>query len=191
MEEKKGSKGKEMSIYERLDRYRGLSKQKPQAKYRVLYNTSGTYLCACVIQHEPTKFEIGAQKVKPKGLVMDTETYYFETHNRLESCYLSSVLNSTTIDEHLKPMQSRGRWAPRDIHKKVLELSIPQFDPSNNIHLRLAELGELCSQKIAQWVKSERPRKIKSIGVLRSKVREKLKKELEKIDSLVQEILKT
>jgi hypothetical protein len=79
--------------------------------------------------------------------------------------------------------------APRDIHKKVLELPIPKFDPSNKIHLRLAELGKLCSQKVAEWLKSGGQGKIKSIGVLRSRVREMLKDELKEIDGLVQKIL--
>ena len=91
----------------------------------------------------------------------------------------------------LKPMQSRGQWGPRDIHKKVLELPIPQFNPSDNIHLQLAELGRHCNEKVAQWVQSGGPGKIKSIGILRSKVREMLKKELNEIDSLVEKILKT
>jgi hypothetical protein len=101
-----------------------------------------------------------------------------------EAYYLISILNSPLIDKMIKPMK-----ALRDIHKKILELPIPKFDPSNNIHLRLAELGKLCSQKVAEWLKSGGQGKIKNIGVLRSRVREMLKNELKEIDGLVQKIL--
>lgn len=106
-----------------------------------------------------------------------------------EAFYLGSFLNAPVIDRLIKPMQTRGQWGPRDICKKVLELSIPQFEPFNNIHLRLVELGKLCTQKVGQWVQSGGVGKIKSIGVLRSKVREMLKKELTEIDNRVQPIL--
>ena len=86
-------------------------------------------------------------------------------------------------------MQSRGLWGPRDIHKKVLELPIPQFDAANAIHLQLIELGETCTKKVAQWVMSGGTGTTKSIGLLRRKVREMLSEELKAIDELVKKIL--
>lgn len=102
---------------------------------------------------------------------------------------MSSVLNAPKIDTLIKPMQSRGLWGPRDIHKKVLELPIPRFNADNPNHQRLAELGEECSIKVEQWLASGGAGKIKSIGKLRSMVRVMLKDELMEIDALVQEIL--
>jgi len=99
------------------------------------------------------------------------------------------VLNAPIIDQQLKPMQSRGQWGPRDIHKKVLELPIPQFDPGNADHQRLAELGKECSEKVADWLASGGPGKIRSIGRLRSMVRKMLAEELKEIDKLVRGIL--
>ena len=86
-------------------------------------------------------------------------------------------------------MQTRGLYGPRHFHKKVLEIPIPRFEPSNKIHRHLAELGKICSQEVYNWIKSGGQGKIKSIGILRSKVREMLKEELEKIDLLIRKIL--
>jgi hypothetical protein len=100
-----------------------------------------------------------------------------------------AVLNAPIIDKLIKPMQSRGLWGPRDICKKVLELPIPQFDEKNKIHQRLAKLGEECSAKVEQWLVSGGAGNIKSIGKLRSMVRQMLKEELAEIDELVKKIL--
>jgi type I restriction-modification system DNA methylase subunit len=183
---RRGVKAKSMNIYERLDRYRCLSKQNPQAKYRVLYAASGAHVCACVQEDKPINLEINGQSIHINKFIAESKTYYFETSNALEAFYLISILNSSSIDKMIKSMKE----GLRDIHKKVLELPIPQFDSSNDIHLRLAELGKLCSQKVTEWLKSEDQGKIKSIGRLRSKVREMLKEELREIDALVQQILR-
>jgi len=107
----------------------------------------------------------------------------------MEAHFLAAILNASVIDERIKPMQARGLWGPRDIHKKVLELPIPQFDSSNPIHLELVKLGELCSQKVCKWIQTGGPGKIKSIGKLRAMVREMLAKELKEIDKLVGHLL--
>ncbi|MFQ6039951.1 MAG: hypothetical protein ACE5PV_03770, partial [Candidatus Poribacteria bacterium] len=177
-ENRRGAKAERMNIYERLDRVHGLTAQNPKAKYRVLYNTSGTYLCACALENEAIEFDIGGQKVKVRGFVADYVTYYFESHREDEAYYLAAMLNAPLIDRMIKPMQSRGQFGPRDIHKKVLELPIPRFDVSDSSHLRLAELGRECSQKVADWVQSGGYGKVKGIGKLRSMVREMLGEEL-------------
>jgi len=76
------------------------------------------------------------------------------------------------------------------ITKKPLELPIPQFDPSREEHLGLAELGRACTQKVADWVGSGGPGKVRSIGKLRSMVREMLTEELSEIDELVEPMLR-
>jgi len=186
---RRGAKAQEMTVYERLDRFRGLTNQKPQAKYRVMYNTSGTFLTATVIENEAIEFEINGQRVKAGGFLVDHKTYYLETSNSNEVYYLSAVLNAPTVDAWIKPMQSRGLWGPRDIHKKVLELPIPKFDAKNPVHRRLAELGKECSERVERWLAGGGAGSIKSIGRLRAMVREILKDELNEIDELVKGIL--
>jgi len=186
---RRGAKAKTMSVYQRMDRYHGLTQQNPQAKYRVLYNTSGTFLAAAIVENRPIKVKSNGQVVTAGSVVADTKTYFCEMKNLLESLFLTAVLNAPVIDKLTKPMQSRGLWGPRDIHKKVLELPIPQFDAKNAAHLRLAQIGEECRAKVKQWLKSGGAGKIKSIGKLRSMVRQILKPELTEIDNVVKELL--
>jgi hypothetical protein len=95
------------------------------------------------------------------------------------------------LDKLIKPMQARGLWGARHIHKKVLDFPIPQFDPSKKEHLRLAELGKACSKKVAQWLASGGPGKTRSIGRLRAMVREMLQEELKEIDELTRQVLES
>ena len=188
-EQRRGEKAEEIDAIGWLDYRRKLTSQNPQAKYRVLYPMSATYLCACVVEDEPMEFDIGGQKVEAKGFVADYVTYYLETQNRNEAYYLATILNAPMIDRIIKPMQARGLWGPRHICKKVLELPIPQFDPSKKEHIRLAELDKACSEKVAQWLASGGPGKTRSIGRLRAMVREMLKEDLKEIDVLVTRLL--
>ena len=186
----RGEKAKQMNIYERIDRYHGLVKQNLTIGYKVIYNTSGTYLTATVIENKPVSYNFSGQKIKTNGFLADAKTYYCEFENKEESNYIVAVLNSPKINELIKPMQSRGLWGPRDIHKKVLELPIPRFDEDNKIHVRLAEIGEDCSKKVENWLASGGQGKIQSIGKLRSMVRNMLKEELKEINRLVEGILR-
>ena len=135
--QRRGEKAERMTVYERLDRVHGLTGQNPQASYRVLYNTSGTFLTAAVIQNEEMEFEINGQSVAAQAFVADTKTYFLETTNSHEAFFLVAVLNAPVTDKLIKPMQSRGLWGPRDIHKKVLELPIPKFEVTNRAHKEL------------------------------------------------------
>ena len=186
---RRSAKAERMSVYERLDRFHGLTTQNPQAKYRVIYNTSGTYLTAAIVENEPIGFEVNGQNLTAHGFLVDYKTYYYDPTNSHEASYLAAVLNAPVIDKLIKPMQSRGLWGPRDICKKVLELPIPQFGAKNAIHRSLAELGKGCSAKVEPWLARGGAGKITSIGKLRSMVREMLKDELKEIDELVKKIL--
>jgi hypothetical protein len=155
----------------------------------VIYNTSGTNLTAAVVQTKMIEFGIGGQIISAKGFIVDHKTYFYESNNKEEAFFLASVFNAPIIDKLLKPMQSRGLFGERDIHKKVLELSIPQFKADNSIHSRLAELGKECTVKVEKWLASGGAGKIKSIGKLRGMVRKLLSDELKEIDNLVKEIL--
>jgi methylase of polypeptide subunit release factors len=188
-ESRRGDKAGRMTIYERLDRVHGLTRQRPRASYRVLYPKSATYLCAAMVEERPIAFDIDGQHVGTKGFVADYVTYYLETTQKQEAYYLVAVLNAPVIDRLIKPMQARGQWGARDITKKVLEFPIAQFDVPKAEHLELAELGEACTEKVAEWLEAGGPGKVRAIGRLRAMVREMLAEELEQIDQLVEPLL--
>jgi hypothetical protein len=184
-------KAERMDALEWLDYRRKLTSQSPQAKYRVLYNTSGTYLCACVLERQPLEFHTGDQTVEVRGFVADYVTHCLEVLDRAEAYYVAALLNCPLIDRLIKSMQAPGLWGPRHICKKVLELPLPQFDPSQEEHLRLAELGRICAARVAQWQEAGGAGEIRSIGRLRGKVREMLRAELREIDTLVEQLLRS
>ncbi len=182
-------KAERMNAIDWLDYRRKLAAQNPQAKYRVIYNTSGTFLTAAVVENEPIEFEVGGQKITAGGFLADYVTYCLETSNSKEAYYLTAVLNAPDVDSLIKPMQARGLWGPRHICKKVLELPIPKFNAKNPTHQRLAELGKECSEKAERWLAGGGAGNIRSIGRLRGMVRGMLKDELKEIDELVKGIL--
>lgn len=173
-----------------LDYRRKLTVQNPGVKFRVIYNAHGTNLVAAVIKKKAIKFEINGQLIESRGFLADHATFIFETMNGNEAFYLAAFLNAPIVDRQIKPMQARGLWGPRSIHKKVLELPIAQFDSANPVHQQLAELGKECSRKVKKWLASDGAGKVKSIGRLRGMVRGMLKEELKEIDKLVKKILK-
>jgi len=187
---RRGLKAKRMTALQRLDYHRELTKQNPRVPYRVIYAKSGTHVCACVLERSAIKFAVGEQTVPATGFVADHVTYVYEATNKSEASYLTAILNSSVVDSLIKPVQSRGLWGPRDIHKKVLDLPIPQFDRWRDSHRRLARLGQTCARKVANWLASEGSQTRLPIGRLRSKIRDLLQKELSEIDSLVKELFR-
>jgi len=190
-EKRRGKKAGRMNIYERLDHVHGLTSQNPKIKYWVLYTTSGAVLCGSMVKNEPYEFEFSGQKIQGVRFIADTKTYYFATDKPNEAYYLLSFFNSPFLNELVKPMQTRGQFGPRDIHKKILEFPIPKFDPLNPKHLRLAELGGECTKKVNNWLRSGGAGQIKSIGKLRAMIRKTLDRELKEINIIVQQILST
>ena len=171
-----------------------LTDQNPKASYVVLYSRSATFLCAAVLKAKALSHKVGEQEVALRRFVATDVTYTYETENQKEADYLVAVLNSRTVDTLIKPMQARGLWGPRDITKKVWELPIPQFNPEDRAHLRLAEIAEACAEKVTEMVPALKGlfkdlRGPHAIGRARTAVRNALKAELTEIDGIVKHIL--
>lgn len=180
-------KSKKMSIYQRLNYQRGITNQKIKGVFKVLYVASSTYLASCVVNtKQETKIDKNGINVNLNGFVAESKTYYFETNNEDEAYYLSSILNSKSVDLIIKPLQTRGLWGERDIHKRPLLLPIPLFSNSNPNHKKLADLGKICHNKTPQMLSEIHTKKI---GNLRSEIRKNLQIELDEIDSLTKKTL--
>jgi hypothetical protein len=190
--QRRKEKAGRMTIYQRLDHVRGLTQQRHTAKYKVLYPTSATNLCSAVVANEKIVTRVAGQRIVLKNFIAESKTYFFETEDENEAQFLAAILNSPTIDDLIKPMQSKGLWGPRDIHKKVWELPIPQYKESNVHHRALAGLGVACTEKVGTILPKLDTKAITpgKIGRLRNEVRKRLADELKEIDDLVQTILK-
>ena len=180
------------SLIQWLNYRRKLTQQNHKTRYKVIYPASATNLCAAVVDNEKIRITVGGQKLTLKHFVAESKTYFFETDNEHEAHYLSAVLNSPVIDEVIKPMQSRGQWGPRDIHKKVWELPIPVYNESKSGHRELAELGMRCAEKVKKILPDLETKDITpgKIGRLRNEVRKRLADELKEIDGVVKTIMK-
>jgi type I restriction-modification system DNA methylase subunit len=192
---KRKEKARKADLLSWLNYRNKLTDQNPKAEYVVLYSKSATFLCAAVLRAKALSHKVDGQEVVLQRFVADHVTYCFETTEQREANYLVALLNSPTIDALIKPMQARGLWGPRDIHKKVWELPIPEFNQKDKGHLRLAEIAEACAEKVMEMVPGLKDlfkdvRGPHAIGRARTAVREALKDELAEIDALVQDILK-
>lgn len=181
---RRGEKSEKMTLYQRLDRQRGLSRQNPKAKYKVVYNTSGTYLVSAVVENEKPLILINGIKIQLNGIIIDTKLYCYETNNESEAYYLAAILNSAIVDEAIKPAQSRGLFGPRDIHKKPFEMPIPKFSQGNKVHRDISKLGKQCTEKMKE-ILPKLAKEYDSIGWIRKKTNETLKPYLDQIDDLV------
>ncbi|MCS7265766.1 MAG: SAM-dependent methyltransferase [Armatimonadetes bacterium] len=173
-----------------------LTAQQPVGVFKVLYNTSGTHLCSCVIDtRDISKWQVYDLQVK--GFVADTKTYWLETENDDEAHYLCAVLNAPIVDEYIKPFQPKGAFGAqkgrgeRDIHRRPFEvLPIPLFSKKDERHLRLAELSKRCHEKVAAMVANADNKFLSQpIGRLRQIVRQDLQAELDEIERLVAQLL--
>jgi len=186
--EKRGEKADKMDIYKRLDYSRGLSSQSSRARYRVLYNASGTYLVSCVVENSPSMIDVNSNKIHLSGVLADAKTYRFDTDDLDEALFVCALLNAPIVDSLIKPMQSRGHWGERDIHKKVLELPLPKFNPKNKDHLELVKLAKEAQAKASKIV-PELERRYSSIGKIRQMVKSEIEEELLKIDKIVRDLI--
>lgn len=174
----------ESSLCEYLDYHGKLTSQRVDAPYVLVYNASGKDLAACVIQ---TRKISEAYELPVQGFVVDAKCYYLrETPGAAEAHYLCAVLNSTLVNEAIKPHQTGGLFGERDIHRRPFEiLSIPKFDPQDPLHRELATLSQRCHRKVAGMGIDPKRR----IDLARRQVRRALASELEAIDKLVKKLL--
>jgi type I restriction-modification system DNA methylase subunit len=185
---KRREKADKLNIYDRLDYSKGLTSQSSRLKYKVLYNTSGTYLVASVAQNGARSIKVDGSVVNLSGLIADAKTYFYDTSNEDEAFFIASILNAPIIDKLIKPMQSRGLWGERDIHKKVLELPIPRYNPKDELHTQLVAISKECHKKVKEIIPALE-QKYTSIGKIRAEVKEAIEHEISEIDRIVRQLL--
>lgn len=183
-----GEKAKRIDAVRYLNYRRKLTEQKAPVEYRTIYATSGTHVCACVVGGREG-LKVLSNGLGAQGFFADCTTFYIGGDAIQEAYYLAALLNAPSVDDAIKGAQAKGLWGARHVHKKVLDLPIPRFDENNARHCRLAEIGEECGENVQKWIERGGPGNIRSIGVLRNRVRELLNEELAEIDSIVRPLL--
>lgn len=178
------AKSKKLGLYDWLDFRRKLTNQHPNRAYKVLYTGSATYLTAAVVKRAAGfKVPIDGSFLALGDFIAESKTYVYETDDEDEAFYLCAILNSGIVDHAIKPLQTRGLWGARDIHKRPLLLPIPHFEKNSSNHVSLAREGKSAYNRIIK--SSSELSTYKSIGKARSIARSTLGSELKKIDELV------
>jgi len=184
------------TVYDRLDFQKLLTLQTPVGPYKLLYNASGTYLCACVIE-TPAVTQTPVYGLPVQGFIADTTTYWFETDDPEEAYYLAAILNSPLVDKLIKPFQTKGNFGAtsgkgeRHIHRRPFEVvPIPRYRGSEVVHRMLARLGRRCHRRVRAFLRGSHRKVLGGrIGTLRQKVRAYLRHELKVIDALVRRLI--
>jgi type I restriction-modification system DNA methylase subunit len=118
--EKRGKKSENEDIYGWLNWQNKLTDQHLSHEYLVLYAASGTNAVAA--RFDRADFDT--------PLIVDHKLYWATFKTKTECDYITSLLNSSTANELIKPFQSMGLLGERDIHMKILDLRFPKYDPS-------------------------------------------------------------
>jgi hypothetical protein len=119
--------GSKLSLLDRIDYQSGITNQMPAPAIRVIYTTSGTHLASAI--------------VRDPRVIVDTSLYWGAVASENEASYLCAILNTPSLSETIKPYQSIGQFGARHFHKYVWMPPIPLFNPKNERHLKIAELG--------------------------------------------------
>lgn len=172
--ERRAAKSERLSAIGRLNFNKGLTSQDLGARFLVLYNAAGTDVSAAVLDRQSL----------PRPFVVEHKLYAAYLNSRQEADYLCAVLNSSAVNEAIKPFQSMGLQGERDIEKKVLELPIPLFSKKDPAHVKLAALGADATKLASQFV-----REGASLARNRGAMRESLSGALSEVDEIVREIL--
>ena len=188
------------SALEWLDWQSKLSeKQDPNAEYRVIQNSSGDYVCGAVIETgtiaeveaDTTTIDVQRNTNDEVPPIIDHKCYHYETDNRDEAYYLSGFLNAPGIRDLIYDMINRGQFAGRDIHRRVWEVYIPEFDPDDDLHLQIRDkaiegeqaaediVPELADQYQLGWIRRKQRQQMEQ---LRSDLSELCLRALEEVN---------
>lgn len=129
------SKSTKLSLWERQDYQRCLSRQLPLAKHRVIYSASGSMLAA-------------ARLSSSKELI-ESSLYWIPVTNVEEALYLTAILNAPVTTQAVEKYQSQGIFGARHFHTYVWMLPIPTYDEDNALHQQLVDLARR-SEEIAE-----------------------------------------
>lgn len=178
-EQKRGEKAGEHSLLQWLDYSGKLSSQNLKQRHLVLYNAAGTNVSA-------TYYDRSAQS---PPFVVDTTLYWAAFSHVAEAHYVAAALNSQTANQLIKPFQSAGLFGKRHVHKKLLELPFPTFNPDKKLHVNLSTLGESAAMQAALATADSAFPAAGSLARQRAFVRTAIESTLGQIDALVRELL--
>ena len=134
-----------LNLLERLDYMGNLSSQlawqsDPQGRpVRVAYSSSG----------QPT-----AAILDGDADLVENVLFWVPCKSIWEANYLLAIINSSALYESVSGLMPKGQFGARHLHKHLWNLSIPEFDLTEESHIVIAEAG--ASAAVGAKVKLER-----------------------------------
>lgn len=178
----KTEKNKSISAEQWIDYHGKLTQQDMNAEFVVIYTSSAKDANACVIRRSDFDLEF----------IVEHKTYGFYTNSEDEAHYINAFLNATEPNRVIKAFQTRGLFGVRDVHKKILEVPFPVFDPCDGDHVALAKLGKTATLTAAQFFVQNPLLPVlgtRDLGQARIKIKRHLKSELAAIDKVIRRIV--
>jgi len=171
------------NLEEYLNYDQKITNQNPQAKFIVLYNRSGTNIAAAYLSSAECKT---IDRLAIQGFVADFATYRYYADTEEHALYLVGVLNSSIVNEAIKPWQTQGQQGARDITRRPFEVCpIPLFDPKKKLHRQIVEVSREAREKMLKWRSTIGGRAAQA----REAGRRVVQVELEQLDPLIAELL--
>ena len=176
----KTNNNKKISSVDYLNWQNKLVDQDLAKRYLVLYTSSAKDANATVVDRTAIDLDF----------IVESAAYVFYTSELDEAYFLCCFFNAQTPNLLIKDFQARGLFGARHVHKKILDVPLPQFDAEHNEHQRLASLGRQCQQRVAVYVQEQKlAQKDYRVGSERRAIRQLLSVELEGIDQVLRSII--
>ena len=74
--------------------------------------------------------------------LVDTSLYWIICKDVQEANYLLAIINSQALYEAVTPLMPKGQFGARHLHKHLWKLPIPEYDPAQELHVRMCQAGE-------------------------------------------------
>ena len=179
----------DITLSERYDYHKLLTKQNVIDRFRVIYGGSGTNIACCVVDIDYDELRIYRRRVRQ--FVVDTTCFHYTAATEAEAHYLCALLNSQFVNQQIKAHQPEGLWGARHIQRTPFEAcAIPIFDAGNSDHQELARLSIAAHDKIEEMKGMEENQLLNGgPGRARNKAREIVAEELGDINAIARRLL--
>ena len=169
-----------MTLYQRLNYQKLLTEQKLFGKFVVLYTSSGKDVSAAVFKRRDSDLDF----------IVDHKAYCYFTRSIKEAFYLTGFLNSNYANKMIKEFQTTGDFGHRDIHKRILQVPLNEFNEKKLEHIKISDLARECEKIINKFINDRNVDDLSPIklGKLRLDVRKKISDKINKIDNLLSKL---
>jgi hypothetical protein len=170
------------TLWQWLNYQSKITGQNANPGYLVMYNAAGTNLAASIFD---TTLMPPINGVQTQHFILDHTAYWFRVAHLSEAHFLAALLNAPCVDAAIKIHQTRGLFGARHIHRRPFEVCpIPEFDPRDADHARLAELSAAAHATVAAL-------DLRAGGVVaaRKRARQATAAEIAAIDAIAQRLL--